>query len=335
MILINNKTIALGLLSLLLLSSCASVLNQKTTKLSIIRNKESKLVINKDTIDLTSKNDKVRVLRSKEPLHVTVFNDSISKSIIIEPKNSLAYYTNILCNVGVGMLIEQKKDKRYTYPYTIYVDLNKQDSAYFTQIPLDKKYRKKNIVKITPFKLIGFYNSSIEISYERATNKSFSTQIMASYLLPTNLALEESGNIFHNYQGYRFALEEKYYFKKNAPQGNYISLELDYLKNKYYDRWGFGNKDYPETVYTETFGINKKTYSINIKYGQQYFIKRLSIDWYIGLGARYKDVQHFDRSNYDDNTVPPNHINIYYTANKPGQYWRISMPFNVRIGWTF
>ncbi|MBK9488455.1 MAG: hypothetical protein IPO07_06475 [Haliscomenobacter sp.] len=45
--------------------------------------------------------------------------------------------------------------------------------------------KHSNILKITPLKITGFVNPSIEISHETRTGKSFSTQFMASYLMPS------------------------------------------------------------------------------------------------------------------------------------------------------
>ena len=92
--------------------------------------------------------------------------------------------------------------------------------------------KHSNILKITPLKITGFVNPSIEISHETRTGKNFSTQFMASYLLPSSLWNLGTG-INPGVKGLRVAVEEKFYFKRSAPLGRYVSVEFNYLKNQY------------------------------------------------------------------------------------------------------
>jgi len=330
--------------SLMLLSSCATIFNSKTTNLTIITSEPSKLIFDKDTLKNYTTNKNITVNRDKKPLIVTVCNDSLMKTVKINSKNSFAYWLNLYPNwhLWTGFIIDTKTKRRYTYPKTVFIDFNKKDSTYLTYKPLDKLYDKKssNILKLTPLKLVGLINPSIEMSYERKTGRSFSTQIMASYLLP--ISIMDIGSDFKpNIKGFRVSVEEKFYLKKSAPLGPYLSFEFNYLKNQYKDIWNFGIEDiysdttYNFTNYPDTFGIKKQTFSFNLKLGYQLIVRRLSFDFYAGLGIRYKDVSHFDRINPNDEMEMPRHPNIYYYTNKEGKYWTISIPLNVRIGWIF
>lgn len=170
--------------------------------------------------------------------------------------------------------------------------------------------------------------------------QNFSTQLSASYYLPTNI-YDLENNFKPNIKGYSFAIEEKYYLNKSTPLGTYLSFEFKYLNNQYKDIWNFGVKNifYDTTSnftnYTDTFGIKKQTYSFNLKLGYQLLIKRFAIDFYAGLGLRYKDVKHFDRINPKDEMEMPRHPNLYYITNREGKYWTVSIPINIKIGWTF
>jgi hypothetical protein len=111
---------------------------------------------------------------------------------------------------------------------------------------------------------------------------------MASYLLPSRIS--DSGNDFKpNIKGYRIAIEEKYYLKKQAPVGSYVSLELNYMKNKYTDILTFGSSRYlffspfDSSNIKDTLGIKKQTVSVNFKFGHQLVLNKLSIDLYAGL----------------------------------------------------
>jgi hypothetical protein len=305
--------------------------------LTIITSEPSSLVIGKDTVKNITTSKLLKVDRNKRPITVKVYKDSLTKTININSKNSIAFWSNLGFCYGLGMLLDMNNPKRYAYPKTVYINVANKDSSYLTYNPLDKHL---NILKITPLKIVGLDFPSIEISYERRTNRNFSTQLMASYLLPNGLS--DIGYEFKpNIKGFRLSIEEKYYLEKSAPFGPYVSFEFNYLNNQYRDVWNFGIKNiysdtsYNNTNYPDTFGIKKQTYSFNFKLGYQIIVKRLSFDFYAGLGLRYKDVRHFDRINPNDKMEMPRHPNFYYITNLEGKYWTISIPLNVRIGWTF
>lgn len=324
------------------LCSCATMFNSKNTSLTVVTSEPSNLAVNKDTIKNLSISKSFSVERDKKPIIITAFSDSFSKTVSIRSKNSFAYWLNLYPNwhFWTGFYIDTKTKKRFTYPKTVYIDLATKDSSYLTYRPLDKPYDNySNIFKITPLKIPGLINPSVEVSYEIATGRSFSTQIMASYLLP--ISLMDLGYDFKpEISGFRVSVEEKFYFKKSAPLGPYFSFELNYLKNQYRDLWNFGVKNiYSDTSYNymnypDTFGIKKQTYSFNLKLGYQLIAKRLSLDFFAGLGLKYKDVRHFNRINPYDEMEMPRHPNIYYFTNLNGKYWSISIPLNLRIGWT-
>lgn len=317
--------------------------NSKKTSVTILTSEPSNLVFDNDTIKNLSTSKSFSVDRDNKPLIVTAYNDSLKKTAIIESKNSFAYWLNIYPNfhLWTGFLIDTKTKKRYTYPKTVYIDFATKDSSYSNYKPRDTSYsNQSNILKITPFKIIGLFNPSIELSLERKTGKSFSTQIMASYLLPKGI-INISTDFKPDIKGFSASIEEKFYFKKSAPIGPYLSFEFNYLKNQYQSIWNFGVKDiYSDTTfnftnYPDTFGIKKQTYSFNLKLGYQIIDKRLSIDFYGGVGLRYKDVEHYDRINPKDEMEMPRHPNVYYITNREGKYWTVSIPLNIRIGWTF
>ena len=197
-----------------------------------------------------------------------------------------------------------------------------------------------NIIKITPLKLADLSNPSITLTYERKTGRKFSTQLTTSYLLPAGIS-ENNQTPPANNKGYRVAIEEKFYFQRFVPSGFYFGLELDFLATDYREVWNFGVENtyydttYLNTNYSDTFSIKKQTYSLNMKFGYQKIIKRISIDVYAGIGLRYKDVAHYDRMNPNDDMERPRHPNFYYYKNLEGKYWTISIPLNVRIGYTF
>lgn len=356
---------------ILALCSCATMINSKKTSLTLTTNEPSNLVINEDTIKTPSVSNSFTLDRDKKPILVTAYNDSITKTVIIPSKDSFAYWLNFYPNVHLwtGFYIDTKTKKRYTYPKTVYSDLTKNDILYLTYKPTNKHFDNynspktvhfdlstndhlntkpddkplenyRNIVKITPLKIVGLFSPSIELSYERRTSRRFSTQLMASYLLPNSpIAREREFN--PDIKGFNVAVEERYYLKKSKAFGPYVSFELNYLKNQYKGIWNFGVKDMRTDTtslfvnYPDTFGIKKQTYSFNFKLGYQLMVKRIAIDFYAGLGFRYKDVKHFDRINPNHVMEDPRHPSAFYITNLEGKYWTVSIPLNIKIGWVF
>jgi hypothetical protein len=332
-----------------LLTSCATVFNAAYIEMQVVSSEPTKLVVKSDTLKETSSSKYIPIKRSREPLKLTFLAKDKQKTIFIQPKNSLAYWANIYFNYGIGMLIDKDNPKRYYFPKTIYIDM--LDTLSFQKFippsPIDSTY--KSIIKFTPLKLIGLGNPGIEVAYEKWTGKRFSTQLMASWLFPNSLlhAQNNATNAF----GFRAAIEEKFYLRNNAPKGSYIGFEIDYLQNKYYDTDNFGtpnanldssgvniyynDTNFVDSYYSDTYGINKKNISFNIKWGHQIITKRFVFDYYIGLGLRYRNVSHFDRINPNDKWQPNRHFSFYRVFNKEGKYWTVSIPLNFKIGWVF
>jgi len=340
----NKRYINRVLLILILaFSSCATIFNAKTTYVTVITSSPSKMILEGRTLNYTGTKKIINVERKREPLNITVFNDSLTKTVDIASMNSSAYWLNLYPNLHLwtGFLIDAKTNKRYSYPETVYIDLTKNDGTYLTYKPLDKQYSKySNILKISPLKMFDLMNASIDLSYERRTGKSLSTQFMVSYLM-SNSAWDFGGSYRPNIKGFRIGAEEKYYFKKSANLGSYISFEVNYMKNKYRDIATFGPKYiHGDTThifieYADSIGIKKQTYTFNFKYGYQFILKRLSIDFSTGIGLRYKDVVHTDRINPNDVLISRIQFNFENINNQNGNYWTVIFPLSIKIGWTF
>jgi len=336
-----KTTILLTVMSLIF-SSCATLLNSKTDSIKIVTNEPSLITIDNYTFPETSNLHLVKVERSKDSIGISAFSDHNNKTVKINAKNSFAYWLNLYPSTAwTGFLIDKNNPKRYSYPKTVYIALNDNSNNYLTYRPLDSVYSKyTNILKVIPLRAVCEINSGFEISYEKRLSNSFSTQLTATYLFPASI-WDLSYDFKPQNKGFRLAVEEKYYMKKSAPLGQYISFEFNYLKNNYQAIGRFGVADiysdttYNDTNYDDTIRIDKHTFSFHLKIGYQHIIKRFSIDVFAGLGVRYKDVVRYDRLKPDDEMETPRHPNVYYITNKEGQYWTISIPLNIRIGLTF
>jgi hypothetical protein len=322
------------ILLVLSLSSCASLFNSRLTHTRIVTNQPSKLTINGvENSDLVNQKE-IWINRTKEPLEITAESTENKKTVIVNAKNSFMYWAN-LYYYGIGMLIDKNNPKRYCYPRTIYLDLKDSLSTYQTYLPYKRLNDSlKNQIKFTPLKLVGLVNPGLELAYERKTCSQFSTQIMGSLLFDYKASNS-------TITGFRTSIEEKFFYRKSAPIGPYLGFEINYLQKKYYDTWNFGvadvyyNPDYPNTNYSDDYGINKKTLSFNFKWGYQTIIKRFVIDFYAGLGLKYRDVKHFDRINPNDEMESSTDISFNYMNNREINEWSISLPLTVKVGWVF
>lgn len=199
---------------------------------------------------------------------------------------------------------------------------------------------RKNIIKISPLKLIDVSNAAVELTFERATGNRFSTGLTVGWLLPNNPG---SGSVVPNpnSRGVSLALEEKYYLRASAPRGSYLAAGLSFLKNRYKAEEDFIDADAAEGLYPEDHSyrdeiiVNKQTLTFFVKWGYQFHINRFSLEVYGGLGIRYKDVYHSERENLTDELLKPRHPNVFHEQNRAGKYLTMSLPLSFRVGYVF
>jgi len=328
-------------------SSCATIFNRKTTTVHVFTNVPAKITLPASTsIDKITSSD-FAVKRSKSPLIITASSDTLSKTVSIKPGNSFAFWCNLNCfPYGLaGFLIDWKNPKRFTYPRNVYLDLTNRDSTYKRLIPVPKEYQKyQYILGITPLKIVDASNPAFEITGEKKLSASLTGNVMFGYLLPGNKAIGSGNEVAPKTKGITAGLVAKWFPYHSAPQGFYTALGFDYLRNSYHAAAGF-NHTTPDSAntqvpynYTDTFMIHKKTYTVNMIIGYQRIFKRFSLDVYGGLGVRFKNVVYTgkkfpgDNWNYFRNGFG---INYSYLKNRQGKYNALSVPLNIRIGWTF
>lgn len=335
------KPFLLLFLTGLLISSCATLNNPRTTVVKIITSEPARLIVNEDTISAPYQKRFVAVERSRDSLYVTAFNAHKSKSVSIASRNSIAWWGNLYPGMWPGFLIDRNNPKRYTYPPTVYLDMNDQGKEYKTYKPVDPVYFPyNNILKINPLKAISPIAAGMEIGLEKRISHSLTTQLTGTYLFP-NPVWRPSDDIDHQIKGFQGGIEQRSYFKRSAFQGPYLAFDFSYLKTQFKESWLFADSEsfvdstLEYKTYTDTFGIKKQTYSLNLKYGYQFVIKRLTIDMNIGLGVRYKDIVHFDRIKPEDMPESSNEPNFYQLSNKSGKRWTASFPVSIRMGWSF
>ena len=132
------------------------------------------------------------------------------------------------------------------------------------------------------------------------------------------------------YKGYRFSLAPRYLVERRRLSTKYLSPELVYYKTRFpSETVSFNNGTNLES---DTFSIRKKMISLNLLYGKQFYSNRFVLDLAVGLGIKYRDIRHFER------TLPPpssKEPNILINSKSEMKNWTMNLPINLRIGYRF
>lgn len=107
----------------LLLSSCATILNNSVQKISITTDKRIKVVSVDNSMKIFGNKNSFYVGRSKNPIKLNLLVDTTRQNIFVKSHSSVAYWANIYFNYGIGMLIDKDNSKRYAYPKRMYLRL--------------------------------------------------------------------------------------------------------------------------------------------------------------------------------------------------------------------
>lgn len=246
------KYSTLLIFGLLLLSSCASVLNKSHTRIAIRTNSPAQIVIKNDTIPIQNNKIVLKVPRSKEDLRLKFILPDAQQEIQVSSVNSANYYLNIF-NYGIGFWWERKNPKRYGYARRVFVDL--QDTL-ATYAAIDQKLGLKkqwllhlSIPYINHFFLHpdkeekdknnpGFLGISLGAEYFYKKNRSFSLNgvLAINSSLPIPAAVNYSDGEFefvstaylalnHNHQVKRFDLGYGLSLSKNIWNYRYFGAE--------------------------------------------------------------------------------------------------------------
>ncbi|MEO8962558.1 MAG: hypothetical protein ABI325_11795 [Ginsengibacter sp.] len=128
----------------LLSSSCATILNQPIQKVAIATDKNIKAVSIIKSLSVDSSLIRIDaprfyyMVRSPKPLEVELQLDSTQKTVFLKARNSFAYWANIYCNYGIGMLVDRDNTKRYAYPGNNYFTLKDTTIKRYAFAPVRK-----------------------------------------------------------------------------------------------------------------------------------------------------------------------------------------------------
>lgn len=332
------------LLSILLLTSCASLFNKKTTEVNIVSNTPTKIIIN-DSIASLNRESKHRynVPRSHSPLKINITTDSLDKTIFISSRLSPSYIMNIYSpGILSGFWIDYNTDKKFTYPRKISLKIQGDSLSYKPKQHIKKisisdssLIKNKNIISILPLKLSPIPEvPKLELTYEYRFNNKFSIQ--AEYLHYFN----DFKNSGFNVNGGKVGLEIRKYRRPFQNSSLYYAIHIDHLRKNYNEGVRFfktdSDWDNHENYIYDTARINRKTNSLNLKLGFQTILKHFVIDSYFGLGVKYRDVKHniATPSGYQQ-TSNHRHDIILSETRIPGSYFRPNFLANIKLGYSF
>lgn len=218
----------------LLLASCATLMNRPFTQTTIYTSAPAKIVIQQDTIETSANKAKVHLQRSNLPVTIVAFGDSTKKVLLVPATNAAAWYLNIPCNFGLGMLIDRDNPKRYGYPKRIYMDLSGADKPRYEDGVTNKKgeiYLRLSLPHVNNFLLhpngesvksnTGFFGLSVGADFYYRENKFINLQGFAvtDFLLPVPAPVD-------------------YFGAHESMRSQYIALSDNYRKNRF--SFGYG-----------------------------------------------------------------------------------------------
>ena len=198
----------------------------------------------------------------------------------------------------------------------------------------DSTHIYKNQIKISPVRLITAIRG-IQISYERQFSDKFSTQLTANYIVDV---LPYHFLNLTKMTGYSLGVEQKYFLNKTENKAGYLSADFTFLKSNFDMVHSFGYPPIGDSLrnfYSDTIGVNRKTFTFSFKYGFQYYLKHFVFDVNVGLGLRYRDVTHANKlhrgGDWEKRLEPSAPDELFIN----GQYFTFNIPLGLKIGYIF
>jgi len=244
---------------IMVLSSCATVLNHTTKTIYITTTTPANVVVNKDTLKTFQDKVPIWVKRQPKDLKITVFNDSVTKEVSIKPRNSFTFWLNAYPTplLWTGFLIDRKNPKRYTYPTRIYFDMKDTTNTYLSYDPRSKKGEidlRISLPHINNFLLkldneskykynTGFWGLTLGLDYYHSAKQfiNLSATGVMDFFLPVPAAVDMAG--YYEIMNSTYISVSNNHKIKNFTVG----YGLSYAKNTWnlnYSDWG----DEPLTV---------------------------------------------------------------------------------------
>ncbi len=332
------KTLFFALILCFTITSCSTLFNKRIDIVNIKSNEAVKVVVDNDSINKLLMEHTVVVERGEKNISITLYNDSLEKTISVYSQLSFSYWLNFLSPFSAGFLVDMSSPKRFDYPNNISVDMNDASSIYYDyNIYNPKLINAKNSLKLTPLKAIGLFNPRLELSYERLLSKNISLQISGGYLMPVPFR-RNYDYFISDRTGFTATVEGRYYLNQTFA-GTYVAMNFDYLNSNHPEIRSFLDTD-RSFLFQDSITVIKQTYTTNFLVGYQKVVGSFVFNFYAGLGLRFRDVKYKDLTL--DNAVEIYRRNdffpiedFYENSNLRGFTNSISIPLNMKVGYLF
>lgn len=230
--------------------SCATLFNSRTQRIDIITNKKAQVGINGEILVNTDNRTKIIALRDVRPVEISVFNDTMSKHLVIDSRTSIAFWLNLYPSLGLGMLIDKDSPKRYAYPKRVYVDMTNSLNSYYRYNPYIRKgtlYFNSSFPWVNSFLLkpleenstkshTGFMGIMAGLDYYYKTNRyvnmSFSGVMDFIFLFPA--PIDFVGEV--DFMSSLYASLSSNYRIKRFSVGYGVSFSKNIWDHRYYQR---------------------------------------------------------------------------------------------------
>jgi len=237
-----------------LTTSCATMMNERHTNLTIFTTAPSEIIFKGDTVKTVGNKAKFRVERNKKPIRFIATTDSLTKTFQVKSQNSCNYWANICCNYGIGMLIDRQNPKRYAYPQRIYLNSTDTIGRYFRYDQANKTgglYLHLSLPHINSFCLApknediklntGFWGLTLGLDYYHKKNEFINLGVSAvsDFFMPFPAAVDLIGEYELMSSGY-ISLSNNYKLRRFT-----IGYGLSFARN-IWDRRYYYDYDSPE-----------------------------------------------------------------------------------------
>lgn len=279
----------------MVLNSCTTILNGKTTRVNIHAPKNTKVQHENQDSNLEEERTILYPKRSNEPLKFTLTNDSISSNFIFNREISSLIYLNIPYTYGLGILIDLTNPKRFTYRRNLFFEIDTTTNEFKLFEGKIKPFKQHTtFVYTSPLMAIDFFSQpkiSLGIEYFPLDNLSFSAEYATVY---TERIGSSSQLEFYKNKGREFRYELKYYnlisILRNPKVNEYIGLEARFIRYQYNKKLQYYRSAEDISYFVdEHIAVQKSLNIFNIKYGLNFPIgNHMFLDLYSGLGIRNK-----------------------------------------------
>lgn len=202
------------LVSCVLLSGCAGILNSHTREINIHTTKPSKIVFEEDTIATVNNKAYIVVKRQKQPVTFSVIRNDTVKTISLRSRNSINFYANIY-TYGIGFIPDWNNPKRYSYRSRVFINSGESSNRiyrYDQQSRKNKLFLHLSLPHINAFYFkpnghgnqfsVGWFGLAIGLDYYYRENQFFSATTDFAANLPTPLPVpisDLSGDDMHSF----------------------------------------------------------------------------------------------------------------------------------------